>query len=133
MVSRLLAAHGHEPELLLQHLIAVQQAFSYVPPAAVEALSAAMGVTRSRILAAIDFYAFLHLRPRGDFDILFSDNITDRMLGSEGLRAQLCKRLGVGLEELRGDGRVTIGLTSCTGMCDQGPALLVNGLSLIHI
>jgi [NiFe] hydrogenase diaphorase moiety large subunit len=60
MVSRLLAAHGHEPELLLQHLIAVQQAFSYVPPAAVEALSAAMGVTRSRILASIDFYAFLH-------------------------------------------------------------------------
>ncbi len=130
MVSRLLATHGHEPELLLQHLIAVQQAFSYVPPAAVEALSAAMGVTRSRILASIDFYAFLHARPRGDFDILFSDNITDRLLGSEGLRARLCKRLGVGLDELREDGRVTIGLTSCTGMCDQGPAMLVNGLAV---
>ncbi len=130
MVARLLASRGHGPELVLQHLIAIQQAFSHVPRAAVDALSTAMGVTRSRILAAIDFYAFLHARPRGDFDILFSDNITDRMLGSEGLCARLCKRLGVGLGEPRGDGRVTIGLTSCTGMCDQGPAMLVNGFAV---
>ena len=130
MVGGLLAARGHEPELLLQHLIAIQQAYSYVPEAAIDALSAAMGVTRSRIRASIDFYAFLHTRPRGVFDILFSDNITDRLQGSEGLRARLCKGLGVTLGEPRSDGRVTVGLTSCTGMCDQGPALLVNGLAV---
>ncbi|MBP6735434.1 MAG: NAD(P)H-dependent oxidoreductase subunit E, partial [Chromatiaceae bacterium] len=87
-------------------------------------------VTRSRIRASIDFYAFLHTRPRGVFDILFSDNITDRMQGSEGLGARLCKGLGITLGEPRSDGRVTVGLTSCTGMCDQGPALLVNGLAV---
>ncbi len=130
MVGGLLAARGHEPELLLQHLIAIQQAYSYVPETAIDALSAAMGVTRSRIRASIDFYSFLHTRPRGVFDILFSDNITDRLQGSEGLRARLCNGLGVTLGEPRSDGRVTVGLTSCTGMCDQGPALLVNGLAV---
>ena len=130
MVGGLLAARGHEPELLLQHLIAIQQAYSFVPEAAIDALSAAMGVTRSRIRAAIDFYAFLHAEARGDFDILFSDNITDRMAGSEALRDQLCQRLGVTPEIPRADGRVTVGLTSCTGLCDQGPALLVNGLAV---
>ena len=130
MVGGLLAARGHEPELLLQHLIAIQQAYSYVPETAIDALSAAMGVTRSRIRASIDFYSFLHTRPRGVFDILFSDNITDRLQGSEGLRARLCNGLGVTLGDPRSDGRVTVGLTSCTGMCDQGPALLVNGLAV---
>jgi [NiFe] hydrogenase diaphorase moiety large subunit len=130
MVTGLLTARGREPELLLQHLIAIQQAYSHVPEAAVDALSAAMGVTRSRIRACVDFYAFLHARPRGDYDILFSDNITDRMAGSEALQRRLSKRLGVRLDEPRGDGRVTVGLTSCTGMCDQGPALLVNGLAV---
>jgi [NiFe] hydrogenase diaphorase moiety large subunit len=117
MVGGLLAARGHEPELLLQHLIAIQQAYSFVPEVAIDTLSAAMGVTRSRIRAAIDFYAFLHAEARGDFDILFSDNITDRMAGSEALRDQLCQRLGVTPEIPRADGRVTVGLTSCTGLC----------------
>jgi [NiFe] hydrogenase diaphorase moiety large subunit len=127
VVATLLRAQGNEPERLLQYLIEIQGAFSHVPVAAVEALSVALGVNRSRIRAAIDFYAFLHDRSRGNFDILFSDNITDRMAGSEALRKRLCACLRVALDEPRADGRVTIGLTSCTGMCDQGPALLVNG------
>ena len=130
MVAGLLTFGGKEPEHLLQHLIAIQQAYSHVPEVAIEALSTAMGVTRSRIHACIDFYAFLHARPRGDYDILFSDNITDRMLGSEALCQRLCQRLAVTRDETRADGRVRVGLTSCTGMCDQGPAILVNGLAI---
>ena len=129
-VTESLDVHGRVPENLLQHLIAVQQRFSWVPPPAVEALSSALGVTRTQVRAAIAFYAFLHDRPRGDFDILFSDNITDRMLGHQRLLALLAERLGMGTDETRADGRVTLGLTSCTGMCDQGPALLVNGRAL---
>jgi [NiFe] hydrogenase diaphorase moiety large subunit len=128
-----LHALGRGPETVLQHLIALQQAFSHVPSAAIDRLVAAVGVTRAQILAAVDFYAFLHLTPRGRFDILFSDNITDRMLGSRGLADQLCTVLGVELGEPRADGRVTVGLTSCTGMCDQGPGGLVNGLALTRL
>jgi [NiFe] hydrogenase diaphorase moiety large subunit len=126
-VAESLAHSGREPEQLLQHLIAVQQRFGFVPPVAVDALSAALDVTRTQIRAAIAFYAFLHDRPRGDFDILFSNNITDRMLGSERLFGLLAERLGVTPDVMRPDGRVTIAMTSCTGMCDQGPAMLVNG------
>ena len=126
-VAESLDTLGREPEQLLQHLIAVQRRFGWVPPAAVERLSAALDVTRTQVRAAIAFYAFLHDSPRGDFDILFSDNITDRMLGNQRLVGLLAERLGVRLGETRADGRVTLDLTSCTGMCDQGPALLVNG------
>lgn len=126
-VTESLDVRGRVPENLLQHLIAVQRRYGWVPPPAVEALSSALDVTRAQVRAAIAFYAFLHDRPRGDFDILFSDNITDRMLGNQRLLALLAERLGMGTDENRADGRVTLGLTSCTGMCDQGPALLVNG------
>ena len=132
-VADLLAEEGLEPERLLQHLIALQHTFSHVPETAMGALSAALGVPRSRIRAAVDFYAFLHAEPRGNFDILFSDNITDRLAGSEALRDRLCQRLGVRLGEPRPDGRVTVDLTSDTGMGDQGPALLVNGLPVTRL
>ncbi len=126
-VARSLESRGLAPEHLLQHLIAVQQQFGWVPPSAVDALAAALDVAHAQVRGAVAFYAFLHDQPRGDFDILFSDNITDRMLGNQRLVGLLAERLGLALDEPRADGRVTIGLTSCTGMCDQGPALLVNG------
>jgi [NiFe] hydrogenase diaphorase moiety large subunit len=48
------------------------------------------------------------------------------MLGSHALMQRLCQRLSVTPGELRADGRVSVATTSCTGLCDQGPALLVN-------
>ncbi len=132
-VAASLEGIGREPEHLLQHLIAIQHRFAYVPGTAVDVLSEALDVTHAQVRAAIAFYAFLHDRSRGDFDILFSDNITDRMLGNERLAGRLCDRLGVPLGETRADGRVTVAMTSCTGMCDQGPALLVNGQAVTRL
>jgi [NiFe] hydrogenase diaphorase moiety large subunit len=118
---------GRNTEELLQHLIAVQGRYGYVPEVAVETLASELDVTRTQVRSAIAFYAFLHERHRGDFDILLSDNITDRMLGNQRLMALLAERLGMAPGETRPDGRVSLDFTSCTGMCDQGPALLVNG------
>jgi [NiFe] hydrogenase diaphorase moiety large subunit len=41
--------------------------------------------------------------------------------------------LGVAINGTRADGRVSVGTTSCTGMCDQGPAALVNGYTLTRL
>jgi len=133
LVAASLARLGPNPEYLLQHLIEVQRHFSCVPDTAVEALAAALDVTRTQVRAAIRFYAFLHESPRGAFDILLSDNITDRMLGNQRQLRLLCERLGVQPGVPRADGRVTVGLTSCTGMCDQAPALLVNGMTITRL
>ena len=132
-VSDSLGRIGRDPALLLQHLIAVQQRFSFIPGVAVEGLADALDVTRTQVRSAVAFYAFLHEEPRGDFDILFSDNITDRMLGSQRLFRLLCERLGTKPGITREDGRVTVGLTSCTGLCDQGPAMLINGRALTNL
>jgi len=132
-ISDSLARRGSDPQHLLQHLIAVQCRFGFVPDVAVDALSVELGVTRSQIRAAVDFYAFLHDRYRGDYEILFSDNITDRMLGNQRLMRLLCDRLAVDPGITRADGRVTVDVTSCTGMCDQGPAILVNGRAITKL
>ncbi|HCB14340.1 MAG TPA: NADP oxidoreductase, partial [Gammaproteobacteria bacterium] len=86
-----------------------------------------------KVRSVAEFYSFLYTTPRGRYDILFSDNITDRMLGNRELLHYLCGRLKVSIGETRSDGLVTIGTTSCTGMCDQGPAALVNGYTLTRL
>ena len=62
--------------------------------------------------------------------MLFSDNITDRMLGNEALLTTMCRQLWVEQGRTSEDGLVSIDTTSCTGMCDQGPAILVNGWAI---
>jgi [NiFe] hydrogenase diaphorase moiety large subunit len=126
----LLAESGDTPDRLLQHLIAVQKQYSHIPYDAIQVLSERLGIPPVQIYSVIEYYAFLHRNPRGKYDIRFSDNITDRMLGNRLLMQGMCKKLAVEPGIPRDDGKVTIEMTSCTGLCDQGPALLVNGIAV---
>lgn len=121
------AAHGAGRSSLLQYLCQLQHRFSYIPGQAITQLATLLQLPETEIRGVIGFYSFLHEQARGDYDILLSDNITDHLLGSRQLLQQLCNRLGVEPGVPRADGRVTVDTTSCTGICDQGPAMLVNG------
>ena len=112
---------------LLQYLCEIQQRLSFIPATAISLLADTLEIPESEIRGVIGFYTFLHEQPRGDYDILLSDSITDHMLGSRDLLQQLCDRLKLEPGIPRADGRVSVDTTSCTGICDQGPAMLVNG------
>ena len=81
---------------------------------------------RAKVEGTAAFYSFFHTRPRGKYCVLWSDNITDRMLGNQDLMQALCQKLWLEPGRLSEDGLVSVNTTSCTGMCDQGPAVLVN-------
>ena len=127
IIQSLITPAGAERSQLLQTLVRIQQRLSYIPGQAITQLATRLQLPEPEIRGVIGFYSFLHEHPRGDYDILLSDNITDHMLGSRQLLQQLCHTLGVEAGVPRADGRVTVDTTSCTGICDQGPALLVNG------
>ena len=129
-----LERHGRDPFNLLQMLIEVQEACHCVPPAAREVLGSALfGTDRLRVPALLRFYSFLSETFQGEYVVRLSDNITDQMQGSRALGEHLCSRLGVKAGRVRADGRVGVAYTSCTGMCDQGPAALINGLAVTRL
>jgi [NiFe] hydrogenase diaphorase moiety large subunit len=133
LTAALLADGGNDPTLLVQHLHRLQLEYSHVPAGAVEVLAEGLGLTEAHVRGVIGYYSFLHDLPRGDYDVRFSDSITDHMLGSWYLLQDLAGRLGVEQGVPRPDGRVTVTTTSCTGMCDQGPAILVNGRAVTRL
>ncbi len=131
--ARLIADSGSDPAQLVQHLHALQLHYSHVPELSVRQLAEGLDLTEAYVRGVVGFYSFLHEVPRGDYDVRFSDSITDHMLGSRDLLQDLCARLGVEIGVPRSDGRVTVDTTSCTGMCDQGPAILVNGFAITRL
>ncbi|HEU0282175.1 MAG TPA: NAD(P)H-dependent oxidoreductase subunit E, partial [Gallionella sp.] len=129
----ILEHHGHAAANLLQILREAQEHYGYIHPDAVDYLGAELHIPRSRIEGVATFYSFLHLQPHGEYCVLFSDNITDRMLGSTVLTQQMCQQMWVEPGKVSEDGLLSVNTTSCTGMCDQGPAMLVNGRAITRL
>ena len=129
-VRRIVTRWDHDPTGLVQILREVQEEFGYLPPPAAVEIARLLRIPYSRVTGVASFYSFMALEPRGSYRVLFSDNITDRMAGNERLMEALCHRLWVEPGKVSEDGLVSVGRTSCTGLCDQGPALLVNGIAI---
>ena len=132
-IESLVASHQHQPTHLLAILRAIQAQAHYIPEAAIKQVAILLNIPRSHIIGVIEFYSFLHLTPQGQYEILISDSITDQMLGKDELLAYLSEQLHVAVGTVRGDGLVSLNNTSCTGLCDQGPAGLVNGYALSNL
>jgi [NiFe] hydrogenase diaphorase moiety large subunit len=132
-LADLLERHRHDPTRLVQVLRDVQQSAGWISPATITELAGRLGLPRARVEGVAGFYSFFSTTPAGQYRVLFSDCITDQLKGSLALRSRLCSTLRVKPGAVRDDGRVSVDLTSCTGLCEQGPALLVNGHAIARL
>ena len=126
LADAVLARWGHDPHALVQVLRETQALTHWLSRPLLAHIARALHLTLAHVEGVATFYRFLHTRPVGYTRVLFSDNITDRMLGSHALMDRLCQRLGIQPGEVDAQGRFSVDKASCTGLCDQGPALLVN-------
>ncbi|WP_448505605.1 NAD(P)H-dependent oxidoreductase subunit E [Immundisolibacter sp.] len=132
-LAPVLEKHGRDASGLLQILRDVQDLLHFIPPEAVTCIAGRLGIPRTSVEGVAGFYAFLSLEPVGEYRVLFSDNITDNMLGNRELMQYFCNKLWVEPGKVSEDNLVSVDTTSCTGMCDQGPAALVNGWPLTSL
>lgn len=114
---------------ILHRLYALQQQFLHISPDSMEQVATQLDLPVSQVISVVDFYSFFSHQPVGRYHILFS-NCTScgYRVGDENLLQVLCQHLNVISGKTRADGLVSIGETSCIGMCDHGPSLLLNGI-----
>ncbi|RFC37948.1 MAG: NAD(P)-dependent nickel-iron dehydrogenase flavin-containing subunit [Candidatus Nitrotoga sp. CP45] len=130
IISRVYAESPH----LLHVLYVLQRQFLHISDEAIREVAAHLDLPTSQVDAVVEFYSFFHKIPRGRYDILFS-NCTSCGYLARGvdLMAMLGQQLGIVADNTRGDGLVSMGQTSCIGMCDHGAALLVNGMPIVSL
>ncbi|MCL2345180.1 MAG: NAD(P)H-dependent oxidoreductase subunit E [Desulfobulbus sp.] len=133
VVDRIVERWRRDPTCMVQILREVQEACDWISPEAIDCLQTALKVPRTKIEGVAGFYSFFYLKPRGKYRILFSDNVTDRMQGNQALLERLCNTLWIEPGKVSEDGLVSVDRTSCTGMCDQGPGLLVNNRAITRL
>ncbi len=129
-IATLINVAGNKPDHLVQHLVHIQLRFGWISPCSLAHLSTALQLSIEQIRSVIQFYVFLTDVYQGQYRVLFSNNITDQMQHQQQLAEQLCRILHVAPGQLRSDSRVSVDFCSCTGLGDQGPAILVNGYAI---
>jgi len=122
----LFARHGHAAHRLVQILREIQTRETWLSRDTLSAVATALKLPLAHVEGVAGFYRFFYGQPVGQYRVLFSDNVTDRMGGSEEMARHLRHLLKLEPNKVRADGRVSVSTTSCTGLCDQGPAALIN-------
>ncbi len=126
IVSDALAEYGSGREAVLQILTKINRELSYIPEEAVAAVANAVGVSNAEIYSVISFYSFFSTEPRGRNIIRLCTTISCEMNGSREILETIEKELGIKAGATTPDGRITLETTSCIGLCDQAPAMMVN-------
>ena len=125
-VAELIEKLGPGRSSLIPILQEVKRRYRGVDPEAMQVVAEALDIHPVEVYSVASFYAFLHGAPEGRFVIRLCQTLSCDFAGKQAVAEALQKELGVGFDESTDDGLFTLEWASCMGMCDQGPAMLVN-------
>jgi [NiFe] hydrogenase diaphorase moiety large subunit len=125
-IDYLVREHGSDRGALIPILQSLQQQYHTINDFAMQTVADRLGIHPVEVYAVVTFYAFLNERYQGRFVIRLCRTISCHMAEKDAVARQLRTELGIDFGETTADGRFTLEWAHCLGMCDQGPAMLVN-------
>ena len=125
--DEVLAAHAHMEGPLLPILHALQQAFGFIPQAAVPQIAGALNIGRAEVHGVITFYHDLRDAPAGRHVLRICRAEACQAQGANALADATLARLGIEWHGTTADGAVTVEPVYCLGLCACGPAAMVDG------
>ena len=125
-IDALAARFSGARSALMPILQELQRKYAHVSPFAMQVIADRLGIHPVEVHGVVSFYSFLSAEPRGKYIVRLCRTISCDMAGKDRLARQLETDLGTSFGETTRDGIFTLEWANCIGMCDQGPALLVN-------
>ncbi len=125
-VVAIVERHGAERTSLIPILQDIKQAQHEITDEAMQIVADLVGVHAVEVFSVATFYAFLHGAPEGRYVLRLCGTLSCDFAGKTAVAEALRVALGIDFGATTDDGVFTLEWASCVGMCDQGPALLVN-------
>jgi NADH:ubiquinone oxidoreductase subunit E len=116
-----------EKKILINELGLEQKKEGFVSKEKLKKIAAKTCVPESEAFSAATFYSFLSMEKRAKHSILVCNCPSEQLKGSEKILEFLEKRLKVKRGNAAKGGKIYLGETSCIGLCDKAPAMLVDG------
>ena len=117
---------GTGRDALMPILQRTQHKYFRISEYAMQVIADLLDIHPVEVYGVVSFYSFLDWRPKGKFIVRLCQTLSCDMQGKDRVAQQLINDLDVTFGETTADGMFTLEWANCIGMCDQGPALLVN-------
>ena len=113
-------------EELIPILMKVNQELGYIPKEAMEQISSRLQVPQSQLYSVASFYHMFFTQRTGRHVIKFCESAPCHVAGGREVFESLKESLGILPGETTEDGKWTLVMTSCLGVCAVGPVMMVD-------
>jgi [NiFe] hydrogenase diaphorase moiety large subunit len=132
-IEAMVEQFGSSRSSLLQILQLIQKKHKFISDFAQQEVARLMNIHPVEVHSVISFYSFLKLKPQGRNIVRLCKTIVCDMNKKNKVEEAIERELGIKFGETTGDNRITLEYTNCIGMCDQGPAMIVNDKVYAHL
>jgi NADH-quinone oxidoreductase subunit E len=126
LVKDLSLKYGKKRESLLPILQGIVDENYCLTKDAMLEVAKELDISAAEIYGTASFYSYLDTEARGKFKIRVCKSITCDMKGKDEIISAIEDTLKIKIGETSQDGRFSLLHTNCIGLCDLGPAMLIN-------
>src|ERR1700761_193170 len=123
----IIAEHGGREGATLVILHALQEAFGYVPEAAIPMVATALNLSRAEVHGVFTFYHDFRKQPAGKHVLKLCRAEACQAAGGDALAARAEAKLGVAIGNTTPDERGTLEPIYCLGLCATAPSAMLDG------
>jgi NADH-quinone oxidoreductase subunit E len=111
---------------LLPLLHLVQSEEGYVSENGIAFCAEQLGLTEADVTGVVSFYTLYKRKPVGEYHVGVCTTALCAVMGGDAILADLKEHLGVGIDEVTPDGKVSYEHVECNAACDYAPVVMVN-------
>jgi NADH-quinone oxidoreductase E subunit len=104
-----------------------QEAYGWLPPAALREVADALELTPGYCQAVASFYDMFHLEPVGTHLVEVCTNLSCALVGAQRVLAAFAEEFGIRPGETTDDGSVSLHAVECLGGCGYATVVAVDG------
>jgi len=125
-IQELVIKYGNDRSALLQILQDIQKKYKHISDYAQQEIARLLDIHPVEVYSVITFYSFLKSKQRGRNIVRLCKTISCDLQGRHDVEEAVKRELGISFGETTKDEKITLEYTNCLGMCDQGPAMIIN-------
>ena len=111
---------------IVARLTDINKRLGYIPRAEVDRLAKELRLPAAKVFGAATFYSLFSVTPRGKHVVRFCEDAPCHVAGGRAVYDAIRAALQLEPGQTSADGKWTLEMTSCLGVCGVGPVMMVD-------
>lgn len=132
-IEEIVSQYGNTRDNLLPILQRILNKHGHISEFAQQEVARLLDIHPVEVYGVVTFYGFMRVSEEGRYIVRLCKTISCDLAGKEAIARAIERELGIKFGETTQDKRFTLEYINCMGMCDAGPAMLINDEVYTHL